>query len=83
MATHAGGLGAGGEPPDGSLSDRQVECLTLISRGLNLEEASRTMSVSERTAKRHLEGARSRLGARSNAHAVMRAVSLGILSPES
>lgn len=66
-----------------NLSVRQIECLILISRGFNLEEASRSMAISERTAKRYLDCAKARLGARSNAHAVMRAVSLGIISPES
>lgn len=62
-----------------SLSGRQIECLRLIAEGANLLEASVRMAVAERTAKRYLEEARLRLNARTNAHAVSRAIALGLV----
>jgi len=62
-----------------ALSDRQKECLRLLASGLNLTEASISMEITERTAKRYLDEARSRLNAKTTAHAVSRAICLGIL----
>jgi len=62
-----------------ALSERQKECLRLLASGLNLTEASISMEITERTAKRYLEEARARLNARTTAHAVSRAICLGIL----
>jgi len=62
-----------------ALSDRHKECLRLLASGLNLAEASASMEITERTAKRYLDEARTRLNAKTTAHAVSRAICLGIL----
>ena len=51
------------------LSATQIELLWNLSLGLRVPEAARAASVSERSAHRQLIAARSRLGARTNAHA--------------
>ena len=52
------------------LSPRQLEVLTLISRGYSRKEIAGEIGRSESAVRRHVEMIRLKLGARSLAHAV-------------
>ena len=66
--------------PDLALSRRERECLVLAARGKTAAEIGRTLEISERTVTFHLTNARKKLGTASSPHAVVRAVSLGLIA---
>jgi DNA-binding CsgD family transcriptional regulator len=61
------------------LSPRQVECLRWVSRGETSGEIGRRLKLSPRTVEEYVSEACQRLQARSRAHAVARAIELGLL----
>ena len=61
------------------LTERQVEILRQVADGLTIAAAGRQLRMSVNTAKSHLAGARTRLGASNNAHAVAIAFRQGVL----
>ncbi len=52
------------------LSDRQLEILALVSKGLTSKEIGRSLSISPSTVDNHIQAAISRLGARNRMAAV-------------
>jgi DNA-binding CsgD family transcriptional regulator len=66
--------------PDLALSRRERECLVLAARGQTAAEIGRSLEISERTVTFHLTNARKKLGTASSPHAVVRAVSLGLIA---
>jgi DNA-binding CsgD family transcriptional regulator len=67
-------------PPDLALSRRERECLVLAARGKTAAEIGKSLEISERTVTFHLTNARKKLGTASSPHAVVRAVSLGLIA---
>jgi DNA-binding CsgD family transcriptional regulator len=63
-----------------SLSVRQTEALTLIARGFTVAEVAEQLAVSVRSAEKILAAARERLGARTTAAAIYRAMVYRALS---
>ena len=66
------------EPPNGGLSQRQVEVLHFAARGLANKHIARELKVSENTVKVHLRTAYSKLGVCSRMQAMVAATRLGI-----
>jgi DNA-binding CsgD family transcriptional regulator len=68
------------EPVREPLTPRELEILAMVSEGLTSKRIARRLGISFSTVRTHLERARSKLGARSRAEAVARAVRTGQLS---
>jgi DNA-binding CsgD family transcriptional regulator len=66
-------------PPVG-LSDREIQCLKLVSRGLPDRAVAKELGISHTTAKDYVENARRKLKAGTRAQAIATAVSLGIIA---
>ncbi|TDD66316.1 LuxR C-terminal-related transcriptional regulator [Actinomadura rubrisoli] len=66
-----------GEPP--VLTRREREVLVLLADGLSAPEAARRLGLATSTVRSHLERVHAKLGARTQAQAVARAVRLGLL----
>ena len=60
-------------PPDSLLSDRELEVLSLVARGLTDAEVAEKLYVSPRTVSGHLRGAYRKLGVKSRTAAVRKA----------
>ncbi|MDJ0853136.1 MAG: LuxR C-terminal-related transcriptional regulator [Myxococcota bacterium] len=70
------------EPEDRPrLTAREQECLQLVASGFHVPEVADRTSISQATVRFHLDNAREKLGASSQAHAVALAVQLGLLGP--
>lgn len=67
---------------DVHLSYRQRQSLTLYAQGCNYEEIGTTMGISSDTVKNHLEKARVAFGARNTVHAVVKALTMGLIDPD-
>lgn len=63
------------------LSSRECECLRWVAAGFASKEIAEKMKLSERTVNLHIGNAMGKLGARSRAQAVARAMALGVLQP--
>ena len=61
------------------LSARQLECLTRISSGETSAEIAAALSLSVRTVDHYVGGACAKLGVRSRAHAVAKAITLDLI----
>jgi predicted ATPase/DNA-binding CsgD family transcriptional regulator len=66
-------------PPDSPLSDRELEVLSFVARGLSDAEVAENLFVSPRTVSGHLRAAYRKLGVRSRTAAVKRAGELGLI----
>jgi DNA-binding CsgD family transcriptional regulator len=66
--------------PDLALSERERQCLVLAARGKTAAEIGKSLDIAERTVTFHLTNARKKLGTASSPHAVVRAVSLGLIA---
>lgn len=62
-----------------TLSPRETDALTLLATGLNRAQAADHLSISEHTLRVYVESARYKLGATNTTHAVVRALSLGLI----
>ena len=62
-----------------SLTPREVEILTWMSRGKSRWEAGVILGISEDTVRVHLEKARYKLGASNTTHAISLAIKFGLL----
>lgn len=62
-----------------SLTPREVEILTWMSRGKSRWEAGMILGISEDTVRVHLEKARYKLGASNTTHAISLAIKFGLL----
>ena len=65
------------QPPLQDLSDRELEVLQLVASGRTDGEVGVQLGISIATARTHMENVRRKLGARSRAEAVARALTLG------
>ena len=69
-------------PAVGTLSERELEVLGLAARGLTNKLIATRLNISDRTVQGHLAHIFDKLQAASRTEAVMRAVSLGWITPE-
>ncbi|WP_156755664.1 response regulator [Actinokineospora pegani] len=70
-------------PPADGLTQREVEILTVIGRGLSNTEIADTLSISVKTVKTHVGKLLSKLEARDRAQLVIAAYNLGLVVPQS
>jgi HD-GYP domain-containing protein (c-di-GMP phosphodiesterase class II) len=79
----AGGTAAPVRPPrpDG-LTERQVEVLRLVARGLSNPEIARRLVISRRTAEHHVQDVYARIGVSSRAAAALYALEHDLLSAD-
>ncbi len=85
-ATTVSGESEGGPDPTGleldhspHYSDRELDVLRLLARGLSTREVAHTLSYSERTIKNVIYGLTTRTGLRNRTHAVAVAVRIGLV----
>ena len=77
-------LAAAGQPvrrparPSG-LTDREIEVLVLVARGLQTKQVARVLGISPRTADHHLEHAYAKVGVSTRAAAAVFAMENGLL----
>jgi DNA-binding NarL/FixJ family response regulator len=69
-------------PTEESLSERELEVLTLVARGASNHDAATRLFISEATVKTHLRHIYGKLGANDRASAVAEAYNRGLLTPE-
>ncbi len=62
------------------LSDREVEVLGLVARGLSNREIAGQLGISSRTAEHHVQHVYSKIGVSSRAAAALFAMEHGLLS---
>ena len=63
------------------LTDRQLDVLGLLARGLTEHHVGQLLGIGEETVKSHSKAARRNLGARNTAHAVAIALREGLIVP--
>jgi DNA-binding NarL/FixJ family response regulator len=68
------------EPPSEALTSRELEVLTLVARGYTNKAIGMQLGISDRTVQGHLAHIFAKLQAASRTEAVMRAVSMGMIS---
>jgi DNA-binding NarL/FixJ family response regulator len=61
-----------------ALTQREVEVLKLVSRGLTVEDISSKLDISARTVRFHVDAARTKMGAANREEAVALAVKAGL-----
>jgi len=64
-----------------ALSERELQVLTLVARGLNNTEAAEALGLSPLTAKTHVSRIMGKLGARDRAQLVIAAYESGLVTP--
>jgi two-component system, NarL family, response regulator LiaR len=62
-----------------ALSEREVEVLRLLARGLANKEIARDLSIAEKTAKTHVSNILSKLGVQSRTQAALYAARIGLI----
>jgi two-component system, NarL family, response regulator LiaR len=72
-----------GEEPSERLTRRERQVLELIGRGLSNKRIARELGISEKTVKTHVGHVLAKLGVTDRTQAALRAVSTGLLRPES
>jgi DNA-binding NarL/FixJ family response regulator len=75
----AGQAAPGRRPTPGGLTDRQLEVLRLVARGLSNREIARTLVVSPRTAEHHVQDIYARIGVSTRAGAALYAMEHDLL----
>jgi DNA-binding NarL/FixJ family response regulator len=73
--------GGGGTALANELTDRELEVLELVARGLSNREIASALSVSLETVKSHVKRTYAKIGARDRAQAVIRAYEAGLVVP--
>jgi AraC-like DNA-binding protein/DNA-binding CsgD family transcriptional regulator len=69
------------EPSRIALSPRQRECLLWASHGLSTKQIAERLTLSEPVVHEYLSAAKRKLGCATRAHAVARAIKLGLIRP--
>jgi DNA-binding NarL/FixJ family response regulator len=69
-------------PAEGSLSDRELEVLTLVAGGASNRDAAQALLISEATVKTHLLHIYAKLSVSDRAAAVAEAFNRGLLTPQ-
>ena len=64
------------------LTARERDCLRLAAQGLSSAAIGRKLQIAESTVVYHLNAAERKLGVRTRAHAIARAVALGVIEPD-
>lgn len=67
--------------PAASLTQREIQVLKLVARGLSNKAIAQALSISENTVKYHLRNVLQKLGAQNRTQAVSHAISSGLLKP--
>lgn len=67
-------------PNDSLLSPRERRVTAELARGAGVEEIATTLCISPHTARTHVRNVRRKLGARTSAEAVARALTLGLVA---
>jgi DNA-binding NarL/FixJ family response regulator len=67
-------------PRSAPLSDRERRVATELARGSGIEEIAAALCISPHTARTHVRNIRRKLGARTSAQAVARAITLGLVA---
>jgi DNA-binding NarL/FixJ family response regulator len=67
-------------PTDSLLSPRERRVTAELARGAGVEEIAAALSISPHTARTHVRNIRRKLGARTSAEAVARALTLGLVA---
>lgn len=62
-----------------TLSPREVDAMTFLAMGYSRAQVAQTLSISEHTLRVYIESARFKLGAQNTTHAVVRALSRGLI----
>jgi len=70
------------QPEYESLTDRELEVLTFVAKGLTNKAIGLNLGISDRTVQGHLAKTYGKLGTNSRTEAVMKAVSLGLITAE-
>ena len=65
-----------------NLSPREVEAIQLLARGHSRAQAAAELGISEHTLRVYIESARFKLGALNTTHAVVRALTRGMIVVE-
>ena len=65
-----------------SLTQREIELLRLVARGLSNKAIAQTLSISHNTVKYHVRNILQKLGVQNRTEAVTRAIATGLLDPE-
>lgn len=65
------------------LTQREVELLRLVARGMPNKAIAQTLSISENTVKYHIRNILQKLGAQNRTEAVTYAIGAGLLDPDS
>ena len=73
--------GRGQQVPPPKLTDREMEVLKLVAKGMNNREIARELFISPLTAKTHVSRAMVKLGARDRAQLVVFAYESGLARP--
>ncbi|MGK4595181.1 response regulator [Amycolatopsis sp. w19] len=68
-------------PPPAGLTQREIEILTFVGRGLSNTEIAETLTISVKTVKTHISRLLSKLSARDRAQLVITAYDLGLVAP--
>ena len=79
------GLAAPSRPrhdPTEDLTQREIELLQLVARGLSNKALAHELSISENTVKYHLRKILQKLGAQNRTEAVTNAILVGLIKPE-
>ena len=70
---------AGRDPVPAALSPRELEVLSLVSKGLENKQIATALGISQATVKTHLKGVFARLGVASRAEAAATGLRLGLI----
>ncbi len=70
------------EPLNGTLTPREMEVLRLLSTGQTNQQIAQTLTISKGTAKVHVEHIIRKLGVSDRTQAAVRAIELGVTSPD-
>ena len=76
------GRGAAQTPPLRELTPRELEVLSLLGHGETTPEIARELFISEATAKVHVRHIIDKLGVSDRTQAALRAIELGLVTPE-